>query len=1234
MNQNNSSKNPGINKTSISNEVKKQVKPANNNEKNSEKINEKNKVIKKQINNIIKSKKIITKKQSLKVDDKLANLTTFQKIIKLQQDLKIISSIKQQFEGNRKNMIEKIKEGCQKFFTNKITMKKIFDYCSNIDPEKVYEYNLLTDEQTKNLLNNYYNNLFEFFFVLRNDNNLMLNLIENFNKENYENISDFLVNFYYEDIINIFNQEEILILIYLLLEKYIIRTNQNSDINNNNSLYEDCYSSIIKKTILYPIFTSLTRKPDIRNFLKNILSELILSIEKNEIIFAVDIGHILKVLKDKNEEKNFNKFQLRNRLKTLKNIENTHYLLRLSNSLKDNKKKEIMKSVKIEHKSTLNDMTKEIGDNNKVNHENIQKNNDINLKKDNHIGINSGINKDINLDKVDPLLIKTDITREYLEKKLKDYEGFETNDLDELNSNIIKSMKEYLNYHINNIKQSDFEKYSNFVFINSINAQSNNTSNEQGININIILDYFKSSYQNITEIISDFLNKLKKNINSIPFIIKSILNIIDILLDYKYNHKISLFQKFIFKANFFIGNIILPILENPFYNGIITDKIISKNTLINCKMIASILNVLLSGQLFFAGGEPCKAIFNNFFIEIMPEILEIIQMIEMDLNLPEKITDLITSIEHMNDINRKINYNYFYENEEEKFQIQSICFSYSNAINIINALKKLNKKISFYENEDKRKKEIIEFILKNADVYESIFNKELSQSKKEFEGYIYIIKINYLPSLESKMNSILKDNFISDYPPGKEKFKKEEFFRFKRCLSKVLTYSNLIHKEDMSAFTEINSNKYIYDLNLIETLFKKNEKKLYDEIMNNKKSISNINKEKATDPDFKNEILPAILVKIKEELGANTIDENNQRILYCCSYIQLHIDFIPKKYSKDNYNNLCIELIKDTEDNVNVLRNNILNQFKEKIKDNEKTILIISKPCSEITNMEKLSYIKYLYNQIKLPYKFHINYTLSKPRTILSIDFKEDVNESDLNKLEKIFYDFNKIENIDDDLISFEEKIGLNKALDTFFQNVKIKAKEENILNRYSLKEIETVQNILSNLVDYVHSKLYQKIFPKNKSKMDQKFYKKCSRLQFIKPENLLKNKNIIDESLCKECYKYIKDIDKEITPLGKIKSFGKANSILQNSIKFNSGSEELGIDDTTQPLIYVMIKAKPENIYSNYNYCRIFLDKDLSKQKEASLLTQMGMIIEIIKDMNHEKLIGVTKEQFGVDEE
>ena len=68
--------------------------------------------------------------------------------------------------------------------------------------------------------------------------------------------------------------------------------------------------------------------------------------------------------------------------------------------------------------------------------------------------------------------------------------------------------------------------------------------------------------------------------------------------------------------------------------------------------------------------------------------------------------------------------------------------------------------------------------------------------------------------------------------------------------------------------------------------------------------------------------------------------------------------------------------------------------------------------------------------------------------------------------------------------------------------------------------------------------------------------------------------------------------IDKKIMPGDKLKCIGKAFGILQNSIKFSSGEKELGIDDTLKPLIYVVIKAKPENIFSNYNYCRLYFNK------------------------------------------
>ena len=77
---------------------------------------------------------------------------TIEKIIKLQEDLKIVASIKQQFEGNQKKMIEKMNKFCLNYYKNKINMKKIFDYCSDANPEKDYEYNLLTTEQAKNAI--------------------------------------------------------------------------------------------------------------------------------------------------------------------------------------------------------------------------------------------------------------------------------------------------------------------------------------------------------------------------------------------------------------------------------------------------------------------------------------------------------------------------------------------------------------------------------------------------------------------------------------------------------------------------------------------------------------------------------------------------------------------------------------------------------------------------------------------------------------------------------------------------------------------------------------------------------------------------------------------------------------------------------------------------------------------------------------------------------------------------
>ena len=114
----------------------------------------------------------------------------------------------------------------------------------------------------------------------------------------------------------------------------------------------------------------------------------------------------------------------------------------------------------------------------------------------------------------------------------------------------------------------------------------------------------------------------------------------------------------------------------------------------------------------------------------------------------------------------------------------------------------------------------------------------------------------------------------------------------------------------------------------------------------------------------------------------------------------------------------------------------------------------------------------------------------------------------------------------------------------------------------------------------------------------------------------------------------YINEMDNKYAPADKIKSLAKAFSILHNSITFGSGKNELGVDDTIKPLIYVLLKSKPKKIFTNYNYCQLYLDPELAKKHYGILLTQICMIMNIIKDMKYTDLIGVTEEQFGKDDE
>ena len=153
----------------------------------------------------------------------LEKLPTYSKISLLQALLKEMTSIKERFEDNRKDLLEKIGNNCNLIYKNKIGIKEIYDYCKSNSPEQHYNYVLVEDAEEA--LRDKYNIIYDAIFLLRNSNDIMMNFIQNCPKRSYEQFVDFLVHFFYENTIDsTLNEEELIIIIYLIIEDYFLKT--------------------------------------------------------------------------------------------------------------------------------------------------------------------------------------------------------------------------------------------------------------------------------------------------------------------------------------------------------------------------------------------------------------------------------------------------------------------------------------------------------------------------------------------------------------------------------------------------------------------------------------------------------------------------------------------------------------------------------------------------------------------------------------------------------------------------------------------------------------------------------------------------------------------------------------------------------------------------------------------------------------------------------------------------
>ena len=549
----------------------------------------------------------------------LNNISTFDKIIMLQKLLKELSSIKGRFESNINKLRDKIIKKCYEYFKDKIFIKEIFDYCAEYKPEYHKSY-ILIENNVQYLDTNLYQMINDFYFLIRNENIMTIQIIKLSQEYVHKELSDFFINFFYENVINSsFIQDELLLIIYLLSDDLLFDSfpsNINISKANNNNLYK---SLINEKKFIFWAFQSLTKKVDVRNFINSILGPIILKMENFRNSYSTDLKIANKFLgqRDKNIHHSFaklktidkNKFysfqKKKKRVNDLSKIQQGMYckgntfLKRtkkivfgtssmFNNENNNNEKGKLMclndliDSYKLENNTNIKinniEESKNVSnDNNKKEEKKESEINDSNSSSNvNNLNMSIKPKQEI---EIDPFFETNSINLQFLEKKL--IEIKKNSNLGSINYamkdyilDLIKKTGKNMKHNIDNNMDfdeedidenvKDIEIYSTSLIIEELISTRKVKNNES---FKQLMGKIKMNYKIITKIITRIINNIKDNLVSSPHIIKYVSKLLTILINKKYNrvpnNKLTELNIYIFKLNFFIGNILMPIIKNP-----------------------------------------------------------------------------------------------------------------------------------------------------------------------------------------------------------------------------------------------------------------------------------------------------------------------------------------------------------------------------------------------------------------------------------------------------------------------------------------------------------------------------------------------------------------------------------------------------------------------------------------------------------------------------------------------
>ena len=443
-----------------------------------------------------------------------------------------------------------------------------------------------------------------------------------------------------------------------------------------------------------------------------------------------------------------------------------------------------------------------------------------------------------------------------------------------------------------------------------------------------------------------------------------------------------------------------------------------------------------------------------------------------------------------------------------------------------------------------KNKNLSESLLKKRKIFIHLLNKLSSDESLTF------IENMIKNDKEKKRKSIFITNNIESIkiPQNKEYYIKNEH-NIINILSSIL-YT--IEPLNQISFPKGNNDNLISFINELfnhvknRIYFKTNYKKIYLNLFNLKETINSLSKEQIN--------------KLEKE-----IDLFNDEI----------------KDSIDKYKINHISNLKEAYTSILINRKLMENYNKYLIEYKDKSLSqrILNDITSENNTIDKLSLTPRNNNKNEQTYNIILNYI---------IKFKEKINN---------LPDYN---HMNQDILSIIEENKLSQNLNSLITSLK------------ELVKIYTKENdnskSLNNIISYLMTLIYDKIFPCIQSEEDLKFEEICKNLNNININNLIKNdNNILNDDFLDEGFTYIQNLEIEKCAFRKFKLFVYLDHYIQKVI--NQYIKNTSNENIINIKIYIIIKSLPKQFISNIKYIKGFIKMNDLTLGEKEILSEIDIL-------------------------